>query len=408
MIRNIVLLDGTWNTPRDFTNICKKSWEEKVAEKLIPSRGVDGVEQKVRYFSGVGAEGFKIVGGAVGFGLRAIVQDAYDWVVDNYRDDQELYIYGFSRGAYAARALAGLIGDCGVKKTKDKNIFDISRANRSARQASRRGAPPSGPDIQANNRIKLLGVFDTVGSYGVPAGFSGLAPLGRYITLAVFGGFEDTQLGAHVDHALHAIGVDERRRPFTPTFWTVKKGEPHPENIEQNWFPGVHCNVGGGYPDSGLSDIALIWMIARTQALTGLSFDNNAIKRTLTPNIDGDIPDSAEKYPIDRNFPRSREMFPTGAPANSFVSSGGDPTEEQVNEKVHWSVLAKLGRSCDIYGVANARYDPPNLKEAMARLGPDLAGRIAFITPEEARLLPPDLVGLAEARAILQSAAALS
>ncbi|MBM3577449.1 MAG: DUF2235 domain-containing protein [Alphaproteobacteria bacterium] len=406
MIRNIVLLDGTWNTPRDFTNICKKSWEEKVAERLIPSRGAGGVEQKVPYFSGVGAQGFKIVGGAVGFGLRTIVQDAYDWVVDNYRDDQELYIYGFSRGAYAARALAGLIGDCGIRKTKDKSIFDISRANRSARQGSRSGAPPSGPDIQANNRIKLLGVFDTVGSYGVPAGFSGLAPLGRYITLAVFGGFEDTQLGPHVDHALHAIGVDERRRPFTPTFWTVKKGDPHPQNIEQNWFPGVHCNVGGGYEDSRLSDIALIWMIARTQALTGLTFDNDAIRRTLKPNIDGNIPDSAEKYPIDRNFPRSREMFPAGAPANGLLW-GGNLDEEQVNEKVHWSVLAKLGRNCDIYG-ANTRYDPPNLKEAMARLGPDLAGRIAFITPEEARLLPPDLVGLAEARAVLQSAAALS
>ncbi|MGE0194785.1 MAG: DUF2235 domain-containing protein, partial [Methylocystis sp.] len=325
----------------------------------------------------------------------------------NYRDDQELYIYGFSRGAYAARALAGLIGDCGVRKTRDKNIFDIARANKSARKASQQGAPPSGPDIQTNNRIKLLGVFDTVGSYGVPAGFSGLAPLGRYITLAVFGGFEDTQLGGHVDHALHAIGVDERRRPFTPTFWTVKKGAPHPRNIEQNWFPGVHCNVGGGYPESGLSDIALIWMIARTQALTGLSFDAEAIRRTLTPNIDGDIPDSAEKYPVDRNFPRSREMFPAGAPANSFFTSSGDPGEEQVNEKVHWSALAKLGRSCEIYGVAETRYDPANLREAMARLGPDLPRRIAYITPEEARLLPPDLVALAEARAILHSAAAL-
>jgi hypothetical protein len=219
----------------------------------------------------------------------------------------------------------------------------------------------------------------------------------------MFGGFEDTQLGPHVDHALHAIGVDERRRPFTPTFWTVKKGDPLPSNIEQNWFPGVHCNVGGGYPEAGLSDIALIWMIARTQALTGLSFDEAAIRRALKPNIDGNIPDSAEKYPIDRNFPRRREMFPAGAPANSLVSSSGDPAEEQVNEKIHWSVLAKLGRSCNIYG-ANSRYDPPNLKEAMARLGSNLAGRVASITEEEARLLPPELVELAKASAARQPA----
>ncbi|CCJ07432.1 Conserved hypothetical protein [Methylocystis sp. SC2] len=95
MIRKIVLLDGTWNTPRDFTNICKKSWDGKVAEKLIPPKGADGVEQNVRYFSGVGAQGFKIVGGAAGLGLRTIVQDAYNWVVDNYRDDQELYVTDF-------------------------------------------------------------------------------------------------------------------------------------------------------------------------------------------------------------------------------------------------------------------------------------------------------------------------
>ena len=196
---------------------------------------------------------------------------------------------------------------------------------------------------------------------------------------------------------LHAIGVDERRRPFTPTFWTVKKGGPRPSNIEQNWFPGVHCNVGGGYPESGLSDIALIWMIARTQALTGLSFDEAAIRRALKPNIDGNIPNSAEKYPIDRNFPRSREMFPAGAPANSLVSSSGDPAEEQVNEKVHWSVLAKLGRSCNIYGARYARYDPPNLKEAMARLGSNLAGRVASISRRGGPMLSPDLVELAKA-----------
>ncbi len=396
MIRNIVLLDGTWNTPRDHTNICKKSREKRVLAELIPRTGADGVTQNIGYFRGVGADGFKIVGGAVGLGLRKIVQEAYDWVVDNYQDGQELYIYGFSRGAYAARALAGLIGDCGIRKTKDRNIFEISDANRTARKASRSGAPPSGPDIQRDYGVKLLGVYDTVGSYGVPAGFSGLAPLGRYITLAVFGGFEDTRLGGHVEHALHAIAVDERRRPFTPTFWTVKKGEPHPKNIEQNWFPGVHCNVGGGYDESGLSDIALTWMIARSRALTHLTFDDAAIKKALSPDIDGDIPDSAEQYPIDRHFPKSREMFAEGAPANSLFSSAGDPSEEHVNEKVHWSVLVKLDRPCNVYG-RREPYNPPNLKEAMTRLGPSLGGRIAGITSEEAALLPPFLSGLAKA-----------
>lgn len=400
MIRNIVLLDGTWNTPHDLTNICKASREKNVVAELIATTGADGVRQNIGYFRGVGADGFKLVGGAVGLGLRGIVQEAYDWVVENYQDGQELYIYGFSRGAYAARALAGLIGDCGIRKSRDNDIFAVLDANRKARKASRRATPPSGSDIQKDFGVELLGVYDTVGSYGVPAGFSGLAPLGRYVTLAAFGGFEDTRLGAHVKHALHAIAVDERRRPFTPTFWTVEKGAAHPSNIEQNWFPGVHCNVGGGYDEAGLSDIALIWMIARSSALTKLTFDADAIRRALAPDIDGDIPDSAEKYPIDRNFPRSREMFAQGAPANSLFSSAGDPSEEHVNEKVHWSVLAKLGRPCAVYG-RRMPYDPQNLKAAMARLGPTLGGRIAALTAEEEALLPQDLVALAHARAAL-------
>ncbi len=393
MRRNIVLLDGTWNTPRDRTNIDKLSREKNILAELIPSTA-GGAEQRIGYFKGVGADNYRIAGGAIGFGLRTIVQEAYDWVVDNYQDGQELYIYGFSRGAYAARALAGLIGDCGILKSKDVSAFEIADMNKKARAGARTGAPPSAPDVQTNGRVKLLGVFDTVGSYGVPAGFSGLAALGRYVTLAAFGGFEDTRLGSHVDHALHAIGVDERRRPFTPTFWTVKKGDPEPANIEQNWFPGVHCNVGGGYDEAGLSDIALTWMIARTRFHTDLVFDDAAIGKSLAPNIDGDVPDSAAPYPIDHNFPKSRQIFPQGAPANSLWSFSGDPDEAHVNEKVHWSVLAKLGRPCEVWGTGTP-YDPPNLKEAMGRLGQDLGGRVAPITREEEALLPPALVAMA-------------
>lgn len=398
MIRNIVLLDGTWNTPRDVTNICKLSRDDSPFGAFI-RENPGGVRQNIGYFNGVGTDGFaleKMLGGAAGIGLRGIVQDAYNWVIDHYADDQELYIYGFSRGAYAARALAGLIGACGIPKSKDKGVLDIVRANAKARRADDT-SPPTGEHLQKSNRIKLLGVFDTVGSYGVPAGFSGLAPLARYVSLAVFGGFKDTKLGAHVDHALHAIAVDERRRPFTPTFWTIEKGKPHPANIEQVWFPGVHCNVGGGYEKTPqLENLALIWMIARTTALTGLVFDEASIRSTIVQltDIDGAIPDSAEKYVIDQNFPKPRVMFSSEALAHGYFLDSGDAAEEHVNERVHWSVLAKLGRKCSVYGKADTPYDPPNLKEAMARLGPGLGGRIAAITPEEQALLPKELASL--------------
>jgi hypothetical protein len=146
----------------------------------------------------------------------------------------------------------------------------------------------------------LVGVWDTVGSYGIPAGI-GLAPLARYFTLATLG-FHDTGFGEHVKVGLHALAVDEPRRPFVPTFWTISIGHQPNGHVEQTWFAGAHSNVGGGYADSGLSDQALIWMIARVQALTGLEFDVQAVRSDTTPNIAGIVVDSTQGWPIDHRF----------------------------------------------------------------------------------------------------------
>ena len=91
-------------------------------------------------------------------------------------------------------------------------------------------------EIHSDNRIKCVGVWDTVGSYGVPAGV-GLAPLARYISL-IFLGFHDTSFGDHIEVGLHAVAIDERRRPFVPTFWTIPKGEKPNGIVEQTWFAG--------------------------------------------------------------------------------------------------------------------------------------------------------------------------
>lgn len=401
MIRNIVLLDGTWNTPRSNTNISKLSSKAEFLSKLI-LKEKGGVEQRSEYFDGVGTDGLaleKFLGGAIGIGLRTIVQDAYNWVIDHYQDDQELYIFGFSRGAYAARALAGLIGASGIPKSKDPKLLDIMWTNYRARKAKGAAGPaPLRTDVHPNNRIKLLGVWDTVGSYGVPAGV-GLAALARYLSLAVFG-FQDTKFGGHIDHGLHAIGVDERRRPFTPTFWTIEKGQPHPQNVEQNWFAGVHCNVGGGYDDAGLSDLTLLWMIARAQALTDLGFDDSAVRSSLKPNIDGEIYDSAKRWVVDSRFPHPRKMFSPDALSHSYLTNAGDAKEEHINERVHWSVLAKLGRPCSIFGKPGTPYDPPNLPaEFKSGEAAGLAGKIAPVTPQELDLLPPELAALARVSA---------
>lgn len=110
-------------------------------------------------------------------------------------------------------------------------------------------APRDKGGLHPDNRVKCLGVWDTVGSYGVPAGI-GLAALARYIALVTLG-FHDTSFGDHVEVGLHAVAIDERRRPFVPTFWTIKKGQHPNGHVEQTWFAGEHGNVGGGKPIRG-------------------------------------------------------------------------------------------------------------------------------------------------------------
>jgi uncharacterized protein (DUF2235 family) len=300
MKRIIMLIDGTWNEEGkgNDTNIAKLDpnypKDKEAAAPLIKPVAADGTKQLAFYHDGVGNDPDFVkhwLGGAIGIGLRKIVLDAYQTVATNYERGDEIYILGFSRGAYAARALAGLIGASGIQRSAKPEGFDAMldaiwnhfrvdpevRKGAKAANSGDQKAIDTYNKVAAENtidpspRIKCVGVFDTVGSYGVPAGI-GLAALGRYVTLA-FLGFHDTEIGSHVDVALHAVAVDERRRPFVPTFWTAPKDKLPQTHVEQTWFAGVHCNIGGGYTDAGLSDQALIWMIARIQALTILVLD---------------------------------------------------------------------------------------------------------------------------------------
>jgi hypothetical protein len=216
-------------------------------------------------------------------------------------------------------------------------------------------------------------VWDTVGSYGIPAGI-GLAPLARYFTLVTLG-FHDTSFGDHVEVGLHAVAVDEHRRPFVPTFWTIAKGQLPKGHVEQTWFAGAHCNVGGGYAEGGLSDQALVWMIARVQALTGLEFEVEAVKSNTKPNIAGAVVDSTQGWLIDHSLPHYRTILSPVAIQHGYFTNSENPAEEHINEKVHWSVIAKRG------GSAGARYVPANLPATI------LPGQLAAITFEERALL---------------------
>ncbi len=398
MKRIIILIDGTWDEEGQGadTNIARlDSNYPGAGTPLIKTVSTAGIAQQVFYHKGVGSDPDllkRLLGGAIGLGLKAIIAECYQALADAYQSGDEIYILGFSRGAYAARALAGLIGASGIQRTAGPQGFDIAWKNYRVDPAVRAGTKAAGASdaktmtafnsaaaqnvFHVENAIKCVAVFDTVGSYGIPAGL-GLAPLARYVALELLG-FHDTEFGSHIDVGLHAVAVDEHRRPFVPTFWTAPKDRPPRGHIEQTWFAGVHGNIGGGYADSGLSDTALIWMIARLQALTGLEFDPAAlVTATRAANINGEIYDSAKGWIIDETFPHNRVILSPDAIHHGTFTNTDDPHEEHVNELIHWSALKKLGQPCTINGVAHTLYRPANMP---AVIPPD---KIATITPEE-------------------------
>jgi uncharacterized protein (DUF2235 family) len=248
--RLVVCCDGTWNRPDEEspTNVAKMALA--VAEE-------DGdTEQLVLYHRGVGTGRFdRVRGGAFGLGLSRNVRDCYRYVVEHYEPDDELYFFGFSRGAYTARSTVGLIRNAGILRREHRDRVGEAYALYRDRAATRR---PKGIEATLFRRsyshdeivIRFVGVWDTVGALGVPGVPKRLC--GRLWA------FHDTELSSRVARAYQALAIDERRRPFVPSLW---HRSPDDDGIlEQRWFAGVHSDVGGGYTDCSLAEIPLWWM----------------------------------------------------------------------------------------------------------------------------------------------------
>ncbi len=243
----------------------------------------------VLYLSGVGTGGYaldRLVGGAFGFGLFDNVRSGYRYLALNYDPGDEIFVFGFSRGAYTARSLVGMIGRVGLL-TREALISDhLPEAVRRYRRtrpdrhsfhgvSDERFKQVHGhPDL----RVDFLGVFDTVGALGVPGAFR----RGHQ--------FHDVELGSTVVCARQALAIDEHRMKFEPTLWEGR-GEPAEgeaalpageaaRDVRQVWFEGSHSDVGGGYGDCGLSDTALDWMVAQARE-KGLAFDEDLLRLYL-------------------------------------------------------------------------------------------------------------------------------
>lgn len=283
MKRLVVCADGTWNEPEQKdrgkaapTNVVK------LATSVLP-QDAKGVPQILYYHEGVGENGGfldHLTGGAFGSGISRNIQDLYRFLCINYSPGDELWLFGFSRGAYTARSLAGLVRNSGLLKRE--NLSKIGEAYSLYRDRTETTSPSSEkakafrtawswPDFN----IRFIGVWDTVGALGIP-----VTPL-RFWSKSKYE-FHDVQLSRTVDFAYQALAVDERRKPFSPSVWTRQADAPQSQVLEQAWFPGVHCNVGGGYADAGLSDCALAWIWDRAEK-AGLALDSTRIQ-TGNPN----------------------------------------------------------------------------------------------------------------------------
>ena len=355
MKRLVVCCDGTWNSPDQQTkdavpcptNIIKLAYR-------VAKRAGDRL-QVLFYDMGVGTGNFvdRYVGGALGEGLRDNIFDAYRFLVANYEVGDEIYLFGFSRGAFTARSVAGMIRKCGVIKRErieqyrpalalyqDPNIGPVSAEAIRFRETNA---------LAVDTPIQCVGVFDTVGALGMPIGGKGDE---KYA-------FHDTELSGNVRYAFHALAIDERRGAFEPTLWSYvpKVGQ----TVRQVWFAGAHSDVGGGYGEHELSDIALQWMIDQATS-AGLVFDapTMATHPIDTTKFNGKLHDSLTfKYKLLPRLDR-----PIGLATHrdrDKKKDRGTTAEPDATQIVHPSVLQRWDK--------DPQYRPPQLREYLKRQG---------------------------------------
>jgi uncharacterized protein (DUF2235 family) len=281
MKRLIVCCDGTWQRIYDgsLTNV-------PLTARSIAARDAKGQSQIVFYSAGVGASlsGLSLWQGMTGADLDDNLLEAWLFLNLNYEPGDEIYLFGFSRGAYTVRSLAGLLRKIGILRRahvdKADTALELYRARDIGADAPeterfriahaiawpRISTPFTAPPVDL--RIRYIGVWDTVGALGIPR----VLPISLGLNKQYE--FHDTALSRSVLSARHAVAIDERRAAFAPTLWSnvaAFNTPGAPARVQQAWFPGDHGGVGGG-PCRGLSNCALLWVLEGAED-SGLALD---------------------------------------------------------------------------------------------------------------------------------------
>jgi uncharacterized protein (DUF2235 family) len=335
----VVCCDGTWNEPDELrAGVAAPTNVAKLALCVVAD-----AQQLLFYEPGVGtARDERIVGGGFGYGLSQNIRSCYAFLAQQYEPGDDLFLFGFSRGAYTARSLAGLIHNCGLLRPDHADRVDEAFAFYRDRTSQTHPSTLASQLFREmyshpSDEIHFIGVWDTVGALGIPTGLPGVEELDRHQTpFEHLWGFHDTQLGAHVRNARHALAIDEQREPFAPTLWTQEDAAE--QTLAQVWFSGVHSEVGGGSRDASLSDVALLWMADQARAC-GLRITPGRLQvgaddgagGAIAPNYAGPIVDSRKgMYDAMRPFHRLEKLPVGGAPGQSLASSAVRRADERV------------------------------------------------------------------------------
>lgn len=358
----VICLDGTWSDgdgPAPQTNIA-------LLAGMIDPKPPGGPEQRVYYDAGVGTGGLldRIAGGAFGRGVSANVLAAYRFLSQFYAPGDNVYVFGYSRGAYTARSLCGFLAASGLLTQDNCNEANQAFAWSYYRTPPKARFPADRARLARithvpEPRIRFLGAFDTVGALGIPRGF-----MSRLARRAVE--FHDTDVSSVVDHSCQALAIDEHRAEFEAAVWTEPRHRKY-ATVEQAWFPGSHADVGGGCADCGLSDLALEWMLKRLQrhcpelALSPVE----AWPRPLKPDYRGRIHDGRGWLFVRsrwRPLVRLINRCPPGSRRCRLPAVR--PHSRPIGEMVHWSALARW-QETKAARRRRQRYQPRNLLAAI-------------------------------------------
>jgi uncharacterized protein (DUF2235 family) len=344
--RIIVCCDGTWNADDTQTNDTNVAI---LARAIHGSQQTGGILQIVLYLRGVGTTGLKLetwIEGATGVGVDDNIRSAYQFIAQNYVPGDEIYLFGFSRGAFTARSLAGLITACGILFRQSLGALpDAWIYYRSPKPHSPATfATQYGIQCHLDPSITFLGVWDTVGSLGIPGSLLAASNKEKFA-------FHDTNPSPLVKRAVQALAIDEHRRDFTPTFWTG--AVPPNVSIEQVWFAGAHADVGGGYKTRRLADIPLVWMAKQAEAV-GLTFDWTCLPDPTALDVTAPAHDSSSGlFALDRYHPTLREIGMTkcAVKLNESLYEALDETGKPVstiNERIHKSVISRYAAPAQV------------------------------------------------------------